>query len=81
MLGLGLTVRGIVVSFGGAGASAGKIKAVVFQGASEALLPCAFGLALSLFTLILRHILETQLRTFETEMRHRPAEFFALLPR
>ncbi len=81
MLGLGLTVRGIVMSFGGAGASAGKMKSVVFQGASEALVSCVYGLALSIFTLTLRHILETQLRTFEAEMRHRPAEFFAFLSR
>lgn len=81
LLGLALTARGVVISFGGAGASAATIKASVFHGLSEALLPCAFGLALSLFALLVHHVLETQLRTFEVEMEHRPAQLFALIPR
>lgn len=81
LLGLALTARGVVISFGGVGASAATIKASVFQGVSEALIPCGFGLALSIFALLVHHILEIQLRTFELEMEHRPAELFALMSR
>ena len=80
LLGLALTARGVVISFGGAGASAATIQASVFEGVSEALIPCGFGLALSLFALFVHHILEIQLRTFELEMEHRPVELFALIP-
>lgn len=80
LLGLGLTAHGIVASFRGMTGSKAHIQSVIFAGISEALIPCAFGLALSLHALLVRHILETQLHTFQVELETRPAEFFALLP-
>lgn len=70
LLGLFLTALGIVGSFRGFSGNKAQHLGVVFAGSSEAFIFAAFGLAVSLLALAIRHLLEIQLGPLFIDIAH-----------